>query len=124
MWFQVCHASSRDSGCSGTAPAYPCTRGRGPWNIGYRSRFADTRVRSGWNGTGVGYRLPRARHTITFPAILDRRVLARDIGFGENRVFEASHHGQATGRFEARIEAHRTACVLVKGRGECRTTEG
>ena len=33
------------------------------------------------------------RHAIAFPAVLDRRKLARDIGLGKNRVFEAPHHG-------------------------------
>jgi len=63
------------------------------------------------------------RHAITFPGVLDRRELAADIGLGQDRVFKASHHGQATRRFEASVEAHGTTSVLIQGRGDGRTTE-
>ena len=36
-------------------------------------------------------------HPVAFPPVLDRRKLPRDIGLGENRVFQASHHGHVSG---------------------------
>src|SRR6266568_3822516 len=62
-------------------------------------------------------------HAIALPAVLDPRKLALDIGLRENRVFEAPHHRQTTGRLEPGIEAHRTPRILVKRRRDRRPAE-
>ena len=34
-----------------------------------------------------------SRHAVTFPVVFDRWEFALNIRLGQNRVFEASHHG-------------------------------
>src|SRR5208337_726574 len=63
------------------------------------------------------------RHAIALPGVFDGRKLARDICFWKDRVFEAPHHGQATRRFEARVEAHWTTCVLIQRRSDRGSSE-